>query len=188
MRDGYVHNLASVLSGLLKGMDLDTKLKEHSCIVAWDEVVGDRVANAAQPDFVRDGLMFVTAKSPVWANELNLYKRDIIQKINAEVGSVVIRDIIFKAGRTLHRRVKATSKQDNFDLEGIRLSDDELERIGTVVHAAGDEASESMRTLLITAARLEKWKKAKGWTACRKCGALHGDYTDLCPVCSIKPK
>jgi hypothetical protein len=188
-RNNSVYGLGSVLSELLRGMDFETKIKEHTCLAAWDEVVGERVANSAQPDFIRDGLMFVTTKSPVWANELNLYKREMISKINAKVGSTILKDIVFKSGRMSHRRAKEINiRPDTVDLEGIKLTDEEIEKIETISSAAGIEVSGSMKEMLITAARLEKWKKSKGWKSCSRCGSLHGSSSDLCPVCAIQPK
>jgi len=183
---GPPYGLGDLVGDSLLAMGLEQKVREQSSLLVWDEVVGERIAGAAQPTFARDGILFVTAKSAVWSNELTFRKQDIIERLNRRVGTRAVRDIIFKVGTVKpareSRRVEAEEGQAG--LEGIPLSDEELEQVDAVARVAGDsELSESVRSLMSSALRLEKWKRARGWTPCTKCGALQQDTSALCPMC-----
>jgi len=183
MRGGFPTGVGSLVAGLLRGLDLECRVKEQMCVLVWDEVVGERIASAAQPEFVRDGRMFVVAKSPVWANELTFYKAEMIANLNRRVGGNVLKEIVFKAGRFPRRTARSVAEPaDESGLEGIPLSERELESVGAASRDAG-EGAEDVRHLLETALRLEKWKQARGWTPCAKCGALQNAPDGICPIC-----
>lgn len=176
-------DLASLLSQSLKGLDLDTRIKESTCVLVWDEVVGEQVSAAAQPDFVRDGKLFVTTKSPVWANELTFYKADMINRLNRRVGGTVLKDITFKAGRIDPKRPTRKPSASAPDLESMRLTPEEIAKIEATASAAGEDLSGGLRDLLITAAKLDKWRRTQGWTPCKVCGVLQRAPSGVCPPC-----
>lgn len=179
------YGLGALISASLERLNLGTRVKENTCLLVWDEVVGEQVAGAAQPEFVKDGLLFVRTKSSVWANELAFYKADIISKLNRRVGGTTLQDIIFKAGR-IHTRRVPKEQPDEERLEGIKLTKSDLEQVETAARQAGGEASEDIRSLMMTALRLEKWKKGNGWKPCKKCGSLQNSATGICPPCQIE--
>lgn len=179
----------SLLREVLKGLGLESRVKEQTCILVWDEVVGEQVSSAAQPEFIKDGKLFVVTKSPVWANELNFYKADMIVRLNRRVGANAVKDIIFKAGRVLPKETKTSAAEtEEPGLEGIQLTDLELETLETAARSAGEEASGVVADLMATALRLDKWKKVHGWTPCKVCGTLQNTASGVCPVCGIEPR
>ena len=178
-------NMGSLVSDMLKGMNLETRVKEQTSLLIWDEVVGERIASAAQPEFIRDGKLFVTAKSPVWANELTFYKQDLMQKLNSRAGGNVVKDIVFKSGRLRSKEDASPSRAAaRPDLEGIQLSESELESVEAVAAEAG-EGADDLKRLLTTAIRLERWKQSNGWKPCRVCGALQNAEEGLCGICRM---
>ena len=180
-----LENLAYLLSMSLRNLDFENRIKEQSCIMFWDEVVGEKVAGAAQPEFVRDGKLFVTAKSSVWANELTFYKTDIIERLNKRVGGWILNDIVFKSGRIKRRKpLSVENPSKNVNLEGIELTKAELDKVDTAV-AAACEAGDSLKNLMMTSIRLEKWKESQGWTPCKRCGSLQNTDKGICPPCQL---
>ena len=184
MKYGSLLDLSAVVKDVLFRGELDTRVKEYTCIMVWDEVVGKQISSSAQPEFVRDGVMFVITKSSVWSNELTFYKKDMIANLNRRAGATVIRDLVFKVGKLPKKKSAAgIGIQDKPNLEGIKLSEDELEKIESVSSGAEGDASVFVKKLMITAAKLEKWKKSQGWTPCKKCGSLQRTSSGVCPVC-----
>ena len=157
--DNRSHTLASILSQTLKGTEVDTKLKENTCLLVWDEIVGDQVSGASQPDYVRDGILLVITRSPVWANELSFYKGDIIAKLNDRARGNVIKDIVFKAGRMAPKK-KAKPKQpfSELALENIELNEDEVRFIEKTAASACEASGEIMK-LMESALKLNKWRR-----------------------------
>lgn len=183
MRRKPPFGMGSLISDMFKGMEIETRVKEQTCLLIWDEVVGERIASSAQPEFVRDGKLFVTAKSSVWANELTFYKQELVEKLNRRVGGSVIKEIIFKSGRFPSKKDESPSQAAaKPDLEGIQLSESELEQVEALAGQAG-EGTQDLKSLLTTALRLEKWKQSNGWKPCRQCGALQDSEDALCPIC-----
>jgi predicted nucleic acid-binding Zn ribbon protein len=179
--------LGSLIAASLRGLDLQKRVQEQSCLLVWDEVVGDQVADAAQPEFVRDGVLFVTTKSPVWANELTFYKADMIARLNKRVGGAVLKEIVLKAGKVRRRSMpRAENLPEAPDPEGIELSDLELERVEAAATSAGEGAADPVRKLLLAALRLEKWKEAQGWKPCSRCGVLQNTASGVCPPCRMQ--
>jgi predicted nucleic acid-binding Zn ribbon protein len=186
MRFDSLSGLAALVSDTLKGLDLEARLKEQTCILVWDEVVGERVADAAQPEFIRDGRMFVVTKSPVWANELTLYKPDIIARLNKRVGGSALKEIVFKAGGLQRKKISPRDKRSNGpELEGIQLTDAELERVRSIAASSGEGSADVLCRLMEAALKLDKWKKAQGWRPCKECGVLQNSSAGVCPVCEM---
>lgn len=183
--DKTTHSLAAVLSNTLKNSNMESRILENICLLSWDEVVGERISAAAQPDGVRDGVIFVKTKSPTWANELIFYKPEIINKLNAKVNKNVIKDIIFKAGKIKKEKtVKANKTYSNLKVDEIELSDEEIEFINKTVSSAGN-ASNDLFKLMETGLKLDKWKLLNGWTPCKVCSSLQNEPDGVCIFCSI---
>ncbi len=52
----------------------------------WPDAVGPAVAEEAEPVSERDGLVTVACRSAVWAQELDLLGRDLVARLNQELG------------------------------------------------------------------------------------------------------
>ena len=62
--------------------------------MAWDEVVGPEVAQRARPLRVRNGRLEVAVPSAVWRTQLNFSKKDLIDRINHQLGKEVVKQLI----------------------------------------------------------------------------------------------
>lgn len=88
--------LKEALEDYFKRKRWDKRLKGYQAINYWEEVVGEEIAQHSQPIKIQDQTLFLRVKSNVWANELNLRKGELIQKINLKTGEEIISDILFK--------------------------------------------------------------------------------------------
>ena len=82
----------------LKNMSLEGKLKEHEVLNVWNRVVGEYVSRHAQPDFVRNRILFVKVSSSPWMQQLSYMGKGIVEALNKRLGSHVIEEIRFKLG------------------------------------------------------------------------------------------
>jgi predicted nucleic acid-binding Zn ribbon protein len=72
-------------------------VKSCQLLSLWSEIVDERIGRNTEPIRIRDRVLHIAAKTPVWAQELTFLKRQIIQKFNERAGQDVISDIRFKA-------------------------------------------------------------------------------------------
>jgi predicted nucleic acid-binding Zn ribbon protein len=63
----------------------------------WAEVVGERLAAAAQPVSERDGEVTVACSDSVWAQELDLMQRQLQQRLRERLGEDAPRRLRFRA-------------------------------------------------------------------------------------------
>ena len=76
------------------------KIKGYQIISNWENLAGKEIAQSSQPIKIQDKCLFLAVKSNVWANELNLRKGELIEKINREAGETIISNILFKIRRS----------------------------------------------------------------------------------------
>ena len=86
----------AILSGTLKSLNLEEKFKVYPVWKRWDEIVGEAIAQKAQPDYVSGQTLVVSVVHPVWMNELQMQKEIILQKIRALGDKSSIEDIRFR--------------------------------------------------------------------------------------------
>jgi hypothetical protein len=90
--------VGAVLEKTLKKMSLEGKLKEHEIWNVWNSVVGEHVARQAQPEFMRNRILFVKVSSSPWMQQLYYMSKGIMEALNKRLGSHVIEEIRFKLG------------------------------------------------------------------------------------------
>lgn len=66
------------------------KVAEGTVIGRWAAVVGDEIADHAQPTSLKDGVLSVQAESTAWATQLRMLQSQILAKIARAVGNGVV--------------------------------------------------------------------------------------------------
>jgi predicted nucleic acid-binding Zn ribbon protein len=66
----------------------------------WSDVVGERVAAAAQPVSERDGEVTVECSDPVWAQELDLMQGQLERSLRERLGEGAPQGLRFRAKGT----------------------------------------------------------------------------------------
>lgn len=72
------------------------QIKGYQIISNWENLAGKEIAQASHPIKIQDKCLFLAVKSNVWANELNLRKGELIEKINREAGEEIVSNLLFK--------------------------------------------------------------------------------------------
>ncbi len=69
----------------------------------WARAVGEAVARESEPGAERDGMVTVTCRSAVWAQELDLLSAELLERLNQELGGPpevpAVRSLRFVASR-----------------------------------------------------------------------------------------
>lgn len=91
-----MQSLKKVLKETLKKTGVKQKLKANSTHLVWREVVGDKISQNVETKEIRNGVLFLEAKTPVWRNEIQLIKNNIINKLNKKLKNNIIKDLRIK--------------------------------------------------------------------------------------------
>lgn len=92
--------MAQRLSEILDGMEIGMGRTIGACrmLSLWSRVVDERVGKQTEAVKIRNRVLYVSASTSAWAQELSFLKNEFIKKFNAEAGKEAIQDIRFKAG------------------------------------------------------------------------------------------
>jgi hypothetical protein len=92
-----------IIPRVLRGMDIDRKLKNWQAVEKWESVVGQNIARHAHAVSVDSENLLVEVDNPVWQSQLFLMKSEILKKIRKY--DVRIKDIRFRiSNRPMTRR------------------------------------------------------------------------------------
>lgn len=95
--DDFVH-IGNILGDALNKFRTDSDLELVSIFSIWKKVFGEVIANNSKPAGFKGKILIVYVDSPVWIQELQYYKKNMITKINDALGKELVCDIKFKIG------------------------------------------------------------------------------------------
>lgn len=82
--------LGSATSDLARTRGWSSRVAEGSVFGQWATVVGEQIAEHANPTVLREGVLTVEAESTAWATQLRLVQSQLLAKIAAAVGDGVV--------------------------------------------------------------------------------------------------
>ncbi len=97
-RNVTMQKIDKILDSIVQSMGLEKKLEENKALLLWEDVVGRNIAMHTKPIKIKGSRLFVSADSASWRNELAFLRPEIIRKLNAMAGKVVVEEIVFVAG------------------------------------------------------------------------------------------
>jgi hypothetical protein len=65
---------------------------------AWEEAVGPQIARAARPVALRNGVLLVHVKHPVWMQELVAMRETLLRRVRRVASASVVKDLRFRVG------------------------------------------------------------------------------------------
>ena len=91
--------LGETMKEVLMKLGLKERITEQEIIAAWQEIVGDFIAEHAVPSKLRDGILFVQVIQSTVHYELDrVWKPELVKKLKARFGARMIRDVKFRIG------------------------------------------------------------------------------------------
>lgn len=86
--------IGQLVREFLREESLETPLAEYRAQQAWTSVVGMGIERYTRSVRVKGGTMYVELKSPALRSNLLLGRAGLVQRINQEVGTDVITNIV----------------------------------------------------------------------------------------------
>jgi len=88
-------SIKTVLNTYLFKTGLDKGVKQQQAVSLWPTAVGKKIAENTTVQEVKHGILLVRAESPVWAQELQFKKKEILSNLNSALKKNIIKDIRF---------------------------------------------------------------------------------------------
>ena len=90
-----MEHIARALKKLIKKQGMEEEINQQKATDVWGEAVGKKIKKHTEPVDVRFGVLTVKTSSPVWRQELQFQKRNIIDSINKKLKKTTIKDVRF---------------------------------------------------------------------------------------------
>ena len=87
--------VSDILENLIKDREWDSGLAEGNLFATWAKIVGDEVAQHAEPISLLDGKLLVQCSSTAWATQLSLAHNDILATIRASAPGALVEAVRF---------------------------------------------------------------------------------------------
>lgn len=96
MKRNNTEQIGDVLRQFLRQQGLETPLNEYRLVDAWKDVVGPGITRYTTNLFIKNQVLYVSLSSSVIRQELMMGREMLIRNLNAQVGSQVIVNIVFR--------------------------------------------------------------------------------------------
>ena len=96
--------LAAILPAVLEQLGLARTAEGWRAVSEWPAVAGERIARHTRALSFRDGTLAVEVEGSAWMHELGFLKRDLVQRINHQLGGEHVRDVRLMLPRTGYPR------------------------------------------------------------------------------------
>ena len=90
-----MEHIAGAIKKLIKKKGLEKGINQQKAVEVWEEVVGQKIKEHTEPLEVKFGVLTVKTTNPVWRQELQFQKNDIIKSINKKLIKATIKDVRF---------------------------------------------------------------------------------------------
>lgn len=91
-------HIGGILADLLHKHRRESGREMARICEVWEHVVGDAIAQNAQPVACQKRLLTVNVTSSVWIQQLQFLKGDILSRLRDASGDVLVEDIKFRVG------------------------------------------------------------------------------------------
>lgn len=76
--------VGDLVEGVLRSAGVREQVERQRVLEAWDEVVGEKIADVTRPVRVSGPVLFVEVRSSAWLMELDLMKHRILERLNQD--------------------------------------------------------------------------------------------------------
>ena len=91
--------IADVLARLLARRGYARERSNGACAAAWNEAVGEPLAQQTRPGTIRGGVLEVLAANSTLLQELTFQKHELLQKLGRLLPDQPVRELRFRLGR-----------------------------------------------------------------------------------------
>lgn len=114
--------VGSILNEIFKKQGMAEQITRHQAWLLWDQLVGPQIAARARPKRLRHGTLEVQVDHPVWMQQLQMMKPQILEKLAAQIPAAGITDLYLRLART-PRPQKSSNTENSSPTAQVRSAD-----------------------------------------------------------------
>ncbi len=157
----HAERAGSLLQNMLNQSELGDQLSRHQAWLIWDKLVGKQIAMRARPLRIRKGILEVQVDHPVWMQQLQMLKPQILKRLEEMAPNAGISDIYLRqtsrASKTVAPAVKTQAELPGWLKE--ELSADDAKAIDAELRSITDPALKAeMRKVYMRHAQLRQFR------------------------------
>jgi predicted nucleic acid-binding Zn ribbon protein len=99
-RDDAPIRLRDLLAGASSRVGVEQPVETGRIWARWSAIVGEGIAEHAEPISLREGTLKIRASSPTWATELTYLVEQIKSAVNADVGRPLVSQVVVSTGQS----------------------------------------------------------------------------------------
>lgn len=149
----------------------------------WDNVVEKYLRERTSPTKIISGRLYVNVLEPILAQQLNLLKKNIIEKINKKLGKEKIKNILFQIG-DVEKEKKKDEVKEKTAKNNKYINSKKKENI---LMLKGIKTTK-LEELYKKSNKYKKIMKEKGHKECIECGAIFFGEKEVCYRCQQAEK
>ncbi|MDI6785351.1 MAG: DUF721 domain-containing protein [bacterium] len=92
-RKGDFESIEVILKRIIKKSNLTSKFLEEKLKKKWKKIVGEEISKHIIPLQIKNKILYIKIENPIWNNEFNFLKKEIIEKVNLNMDKNIIKDI-----------------------------------------------------------------------------------------------
>ena len=98
MRTKTPEHIGVILEQLFHDREWEVHRQVSLLLLRWQELVGSKIAEQSQPEFLKDGVLQVRVENSVWLNHLRFLGEELRQKLNEKLSPQELEEIRFRQG------------------------------------------------------------------------------------------
>lgn len=168
--------LFDVADGVKMAMKKSRKLKEGMILAEWENIVG-KMARESQPIYLKDGVLKINVRSPLFHQEFLNKKEILLKKINDFFDDEIVTSLDIRLGET-----------ENFDFDN--KEEEVVEEKQKNIENSQMGIIEKVEYLRKLAEKREEYLLSHGHKKCKICGMLFKPENNslFCCVCLEQKK
>ena len=186
---------ASISEIIMNEAKSNKNIMEEILRLHWKEIVGEALAKRSWLLYSKGGTLYIGVKNSVWLQQMQFFKRELIDNINNYMNNKVVRDIVLKSSDTRRSRtmtVNNNSKEaeiNRINTVNITLTPAEKEIIEKSASGITDEKlKEKFINVMVENKKREICLMKDGYKKCRICGELFEGEGSECSFCIEESK
>ena len=176
-----------------KGRAFEKKFFAHWVLWHWEDIVGSYNARQAEPQGIRNEVLYLYCWNSVLRNELQMMQARIVDQVNQYAACPLIRGIAFSRRWEQPEsdgigEIRIAHQQEEYDWgrqrKRIALSEKEQREAASLGGSVEDtDIREKARILYARQLQMNRLRKERKWHPCADCGRLCPPEESCCTVC-----